>query len=102
FGRGPAWAAGCRFVQVSAEATPTRDGVLTIVADPLAVTEQLTAKAGSASTTGWTDQGARIRATTPPEWADLRRGTPPPMPPLAVCAAVPPWLGRGATLGPDG
>jgi len=102
FGRGPAWAAGCHFVQVSAEPTPTRDGVLTIVADPLAVTEQLTAKAGSASTTGWTDEVARIRATTPPGWNDLRRGTSSPMHPLAVCAAVQPWLDRGATLVADG
>ena len=102
FGRGPAWAAGCRFVQVSAEATPTREGVLTIVADPLAVTELLTAKAGSASTTGWTDEVARIRATTPPGWNDLRPGTSSPMHPLAVCAAVQPWLDRGATLVADG
>ena len=102
FGRGPAWAAGCRFVQVSAEATPTRDGVMSVVADPLAVTEQLAAKAGSASTTGWTDEVARIRATTPPGWHDLRRGTSSPMHPLAVCAAVQPWLDRGATLVADG
>jgi acetolactate synthase I/II/III large subunit len=102
FGRAPAWAAGGRFVQVNAEPMPTRDGVLTMVADPLAVTEQLTATAGSASTTGWADEVARIRAATPSTWSDWRRGTSTPMHPLAVCAAVQPWLDRGATLVVDG
>jgi acetolactate synthase-1/2/3 large subunit len=102
FGRAGAWAAGCRFAQVTAEAVPARDGVVTIVADPLTLTEQLTARAGGASTTGWAEDVARIRAATPPAWNDWRRGTSAPMHPLAVCAAVQPWLDRGATLVVDG
>ena len=33
FGRAPAWATGCRFVQVTAEPVPTPEGVVAIVAD---------------------------------------------------------------------
>jgi acetolactate synthase-1/2/3 large subunit len=102
FGRTPAWAAGCRFVHVTAEAMPTRDDVMAIVADPMALTEQLIARAGGASTTGWADDVARLRAATPSTWSDLRRGRSTPMHPLAVCAAVQPWLERGATLVIDG
>jgi len=102
FGRASAWAPGCRFVQVTAEPAPARDGVMSIVADPLAVTAQIAAKAGAAATTGWAEEVARIREATPSGWSDLRRGTSTPMHPLAVCAAVQPWLDRGATLVVDG
>jgi acetolactate synthase I/II/III large subunit len=102
FGRAAAWAAGCRFVQVTAEPAPARDGVTAIVADPLAVAEQLTAAARGAAPTGWADEVARVRAATPPAWDDWRRGTSAPMHPLAVCAAVQPWLDCGATLVVDG
>jgi len=102
FGRAGAWAAGCRFVQVTAEATPAPEGVTAIVADPLTMTEQLSANARAASTTGWAEEVERIRATTPAAWSDWRRGASTPMHPLAVCAAVQPWLDRGATLVVDG
>jgi acetolactate synthase-1/2/3 large subunit len=102
FGRASAWAAGCRFVQVTAEAMPSPDRVAAIVADPLAVAEQLAAAARGPAATGWAEEVARIRATTPRAWEEWRRGTSTPMHPLAVCAAVQPWLDRGATLIADG
>jgi acetolactate synthase-1/2/3 large subunit len=102
FGRAPAWAAGCRFVQVTAEAVAARADVVAIVADPLAVAEQLTAAGRGPAPTGWADEVARVRATTPPAWDEWRRATSTPMHPLAVCAAVQPWLDRGATLVADG
>src|SRR5262249_50972721 len=98
FGRASAWPAGCRFVQVTAEAMPTHDGVVAIVTDPLALTEQLAEKVGARSATGWAEEVARTRAATPSTWTDLRRGASTPMHPLAVCAAVQPWLGRRGTL----
>jgi acetolactate synthase I/II/III large subunit len=102
FGRAPAWPTGCRFVQVTAEPMPARDGTTAIVADPLAMAQQLTAKAGGSATTDWADEVARVRAETPAAWDEWRRGTSTPMHPLAVCAAVQPWLDRGATLIVDG
>jgi len=102
FGRAPAWPAGCRFVQVTAEPTPKRDGVVSITADPPTVVDQLTAAAPSPAATGWADEVARTRAATPPAWNEWRRSAATPMHPLAVCAAVQPWLDRGATLVADG
>ena len=102
FGRAGAWAADCRFVQVTAEPMPARDGTTLVVADPLAVTQQLIDNAGAASTTGWVEEVATLRAATPSMWNERRRRTSIPMHPLAVCAAVQPWLDRGATLVVDG
>ena len=102
FGRASAWADGCRFIHVTAESVPTPDGVVTIIADPATVAEQLAGAAPTRATTGWADEVARIRAATPSTWADWRRGAATPMHPLAVCAAVQPWLDRGATLIADG
>ena len=102
FGRAPAWPAGCRFVQVTAEPAPKRDGVVSIIADPPTVVDQLTAAAPSPAATGWADEVARTRAATPPAWNEWRRSAATPMHPLAVCAAVQPWLDRGATLVADG
>jgi acetolactate synthase-1/2/3 large subunit len=102
FGRAAAWAPGCHFVQVTAEPAPTPDGVIAIVADPVAVAQQLAVATPVAATSGWAEHVGRIRAATPPAWDGLRRGTTLPMHPLAVCAAVQPWLDRGATLVADG
>jgi acetolactate synthase-1/2/3 large subunit len=102
FGRPAAWAPDVRFVQVTAEPAAARDGVTAIVADPLAAAEQLAAAASGRAATGWTEEVSRIRATTPPAWAEWRRAAATPMHPLAVCAAVQPWLDRGATLVADG
>src|SRR5690242_10742953 len=102
FGRAGAWAAGCRFVHVTAEPMPAPDGTTIVIGDPLMVTQQLTARAGGAASTGWAEDVARIRATTPSAWDASRHATSTPMHPLAVCAAVQPWLDRGATLVVDG
>ena len=102
FGRAAAWAAGCRFVQVTAEPVPTPEGVVAIVADPAVVAEQLAAATPAAATTGWVEEVARIRAAAPPGWDAWRRSAATPMHPLTVCAAVQPWLDRGATLVADG
>ncbi len=102
FGRAAAWAPGVLFVQVTAEPAPAPDGVVAIVADPMTMAEQLAAAASGRAATGWAEQVSRIRETTPPAWAEWGRGTATPMHPLAVCAAVQPWLARGATLVADG
>jgi acetolactate synthase-1/2/3 large subunit len=104
FGRAAAWAPGCRFVQVTADAAPARDGVLAIAADPGAFAEQLAAAARERAwpSTGWADEVQRTRAATPPAWEEHRRSGRTPMHPLAVCAALQPWLDRGATLVADG
>jgi acetolactate synthase-1/2/3 large subunit len=104
FGRAAAWAPGVRFVQVTAEPVAARDDIAAIVADPLALTEGLTAAARGRAwpASGWAEQVSRIRGTMPPAWSELRRGVTTPMHPLAVCAAVQPWLDRGATLVADG
>src|SRR5256885_95194 len=101
FGRAPAWPGGCRFVQVTAEPAPERDGVVSIIADPPTVVDQLTAAAPSPAATGWAGEVARTRAATPPAWNEWRRSAATPMHPLAGCAAVPPRLDRGALLVAD-
>jgi acetolactate synthase-1/2/3 large subunit len=105
FGRTPGFAADCRFVQVTAEPAPPHPrAALTIVADPATVAEQLTSAArGRAwSSSGWTEEVTRIRVATPATWDALRRSTRTPIHPLAVCAAVQPFVDRGAVLVVDG
>src|SRR5260370_23923138 len=66
FGRAPAWPAGCRFVQVTAEPAAKRDSVVSIIADPPAVVDQLLAAAPGPAATGWAGDVARPRAAPPP------------------------------------
>jgi acetolactate synthase-1/2/3 large subunit len=105
FGRPPGFAAECRFVQVTAEATaPNPRATLTVVADPATVAEQLTSAAGGRvwPETGWADDVRRVRAAIPPAWQALRESLRTPMHPLAVCAALQPIVDGGAALVVDG
>jgi len=105
FGREPGFAAGCRFVEVTAEPVASSARVaLAVVADPATVAEQLTSAArGSAwPATGWADEVRRVRAATPSAWQALRESTRTPMHPLAVCAALQPLVDDGAVLVADG
>src|SRR5260370_19430857 len=72
FGRAPAWPAGCRFVQVTAEPAAKRDSVVSIIADPPAVVDQLIAAAPSPAATSPADDAPRTRAATPPARNQLR------------------------------
>jgi acetolactate synthase-1/2/3 large subunit len=101
----PAVAAGCRVVQVDADAAALRAGsALGIVADPAVVAEQLaTAARGRAwSHRAWGEEVMRARGTVPPGWAAARRSAQTPIHPLRVCAALQPLLDRGAILVADG
>jgi acetolactate synthase-1/2/3 large subunit len=105
FGRPPGFAAGCRFVTVTAEPAPPNDrATVTVVADPATVAEQLaTAARGRVwPETGWPDEVGRIRAATPAGWQALRESPRAPMHPLAVCAALQPLVDDGAVLVVDG
>jgi len=105
FGRPPGFAAGCRFVQVTAEPAAANIRVaLALVADPATVAEQLTSAARGRAwpQTDWADEVRRVRAATPPAWQALRESTRTPMHPLAVCAALQPLVDGGAVLIVDG
>jgi acetolactate synthase-1/2/3 large subunit len=105
FGREPGFAAGCRFVQVTAEPAAASPRVaLAVVADPPTVAEQLTSAARGRAwpETGWADEVRRVRAATPSPWQALRESTRTPMHPLAVCAALQPLVAAGAVLVVDG
>lgn len=105
FGRAPGFAAGCRFVQITAEtAPPNARATLAVVADPATVAEQLATAARDRAwpSTGWVDEVARVRAATPAAWEPLRHSSRTPMHPLVVCAALQPLVDRGAVLVVDG
>ncbi|MEX2223614.1 MAG: thiamine pyrophosphate-binding protein, partial [Candidatus Rokuibacteriota bacterium] len=105
FAQPPAVAADCRVIQVDAEATSLRAGAaLGIVADPAAVADQLAGPARGRVWThsAWGDEVIRARATVPAEWAAARRSSQAPIHPLRVCAALQPYLDRGAILVADG
>jgi acetolactate synthase I/II/III large subunit len=105
FARPPALAAGCRVIQVDADAAVLRpDAALGLLADPAVAAEQLaTAARGRAwPHRAWGDEVMRARATAPAEWAAARRSAAAPIHPLRVCAALQPHLDRGAILVADG
>ncbi len=105
FAQGPAVAAGCRVIQVDADAASLRAGAaLGIVADPAAVADQLAgaARGRAWGHRAWGDEVTRARATVPAPWATARRSAGTPIHPLRVCAALQPHLDRGAILVADG
>ena len=105
FAQPPAVAAGCRVIQVDADAASLRAGAaLGIVADPAVVADQLTAAARGRAWghRAWGDEITRARATVPAPWAEARRSPRTPIHPLRVCAAIQPHLDRGAILVADG
>ncbi|HEX4996372.1 MAG TPA: thiamine pyrophosphate-binding protein [Methylomirabilota bacterium] len=81
FAQPPAVAAGCRVIQVDADAA---------------------ARGRAWSHRAWGDEVARARATAPASWAEARRSARTPIHPLRVCAALQPHLDRGAILVADG
>jgi acetolactate synthase-1/2/3 large subunit len=105
FAQPPAVVAGCRVIQVDADAASLRAGAaLGIVADPAAVADQLAAAARGRAWghRAWGDEVTRARATAPAPWAEARRSARTPIHPLRVCAALQPHLDRGAVLVADG
>jgi acetolactate synthase I/II/III large subunit len=105
FARPPAVAAGCRVIQVDADAASLGAGAaLGIVADPAVVADQLAAAARGRAWghRAWGAEVAAARATPPAPWAEARRSARTPIHPLRVCAALQPHLDRGAILVADG
>jgi acetolactate synthase-1/2/3 large subunit len=105
FAQPPAVAAGCRVIQVDAEAAALGAGAaLGIAADPAVVADQLAAAARGRtwSHRAWGEEVARARASVPAEWAAARGSARTPIHPLRVCAALQPHLDRGAILVADG
>jgi acetolactate synthase-1/2/3 large subunit len=105
FAQPPAVAAGCRVIQVDADAASLRAGAaLGIVADPAAAADQLAAAARGRvwGHRAWGDEVMRARATAPAPWDEARRSARTPIHPLRVCAALQPHLDRGAILVADG
>jgi acetolactate synthase-1/2/3 large subunit len=105
FARPPAVAAGCRVIQVDADAASLGAGAaLGIVADPAVVADQLAAAARGRAWghRAWGAEVAAARATPPAPWAEVRRSARTPIHPLRVCAALQPHLDRGAILVADG
>jgi acetolactate synthase-1/2/3 large subunit len=105
FAQPPFFSAGCRLIQVDADAASLRAGIaLGVVADPAAVADQLAAAAhGRAwSHHAWGEEVRRARATVPADWQAARRSGQSPIHPLRVCAALQPHVDRGAVLVADG
>jgi acetolactate synthase-1/2/3 large subunit len=103
FAQPPAVTAGCRVVQVDADAAALRAGAaLGIVADPAAAADQLAAAARGRAWAhrAWGDEVMRARAPAPAEWAAARGSARTPIHPLRVCAALQPHLDRGASWSP--
>jgi acetolactate synthase-1/2/3 large subunit len=105
FAQPPAVAAGCRVIQVDADAASLRAGAaLGIVADPAVAADQLAVAAHGRAWghRAWGDEVMRARASVPAPWAEARRSARTPIHPLRVCAALQPHLDRGAILVADG
>jgi acetolactate synthase-1/2/3 large subunit len=105
FAEPPAVAAGCRVIQVDAEAAALRAGsALRVLADPAVTADRLAdaARGRAWAHRAWGDEVMRARATEPAEWAAARRSPAAPIHPLRVCAALQPHLDRGAILVADG
>ncbi len=107
FGEPPAFAPGCRFIQIDAEAGAVRAGgriALAIHGESARGAERLaaTAPARAWHHADWGAEVERSRRALPAAWAELSRAARRPMHPLRVCAAVQPFLDRGAILVADG
>ena len=107
FGEAPAFAADCRFVQIDVEASALRPGgrvVTAVEAEPGLALDRL--HEGAAAMTwprhAWGEQVMAARRSEPADWHALRRSPRRPMHPLRVCAALQPFLDRGALLVADG
>ena len=106
FGEPPAFAPGCRFVQIDAEAQAEPDArmAMAIAGEPDCVLDRMAAAARARTWThhAWGEEVASARKTVPPGWDRLRSASSRPMHPLRVCAALQPLLDRGAVLVVDG
>jgi acetolactate synthase-1/2/3 large subunit len=105
FAQAPAFAPGCRVIQVDADPASLRGGAaLGIVADPAVVADQLAAAARGRAFTdrAWGDEVRRARGAVPAPWDAARRSGRTPIHPLRVCAALQPHVDRGAILVADG
>jgi thiamine pyrophosphate-dependent acetolactate synthase large subunit-like protein len=107
FGEAPAFAAGCRFIQVDADAGALAGSPrvsLALHADPAQLAETL-AEAARAMTWTHKDWGVAVdeaRRAQPTGWDALRGSSRRPIHPLRVCAALQPVIDAGATLVCDG
>jgi acetolactate synthase-1/2/3 large subunit len=107
FGEPPAFAPEARFIQVDADGDALRPGrriALAIRGAPERVLARLHAAAEGRAWrhTGWFAEVPRARRTLPAGWEALRHSSRRPIHPLRVCAAVQPFLDRGAILVADG
>ncbi|HEY7041060.1 MAG TPA: thiamine pyrophosphate-binding protein [Methylomirabilota bacterium] len=104
FAQPPAFAAGCRVIQVDADAASLRAGALGIVADPAVVADQLAraARGRALRHHAWSEEVMSARATVPAEWAAGRQSARAPIHPLRVAAALQRHVDRGAILVADG
>lgn len=107
FGETPPFARECRFIQVDAEAGALRSGdrvALALHAEPGETAASLATAAASRpwSHHAWGRQVAQARRAEPEGWSALRASSRTPIHPLRVCAAVQPYLDRGAILVADG
>ena len=105
FAQAPAFAPGCRVIQVDADPASLRgSAALGIVADPAVVADQLAAAARGRTSThrAWGDEVRHARAVVPSEWDVARRSGRSPIHPLRVCAALQPHVDRGAILVAEG
>jgi acetolactate synthase-1/2/3 large subunit len=104
FGRPPAFAAGCRFARLDVDAAAAEGIALAVAADPALAVERLAerARARSWPRRPWRGEVLARRAAVPPEWEAHRTAPGRPLRPLAVCAAIQPWLDRGGILVSDG
>jgi acetolactate synthase-1/2/3 large subunit len=94
FGRPPAFAADVRFVHLDF------DGA----SDPAARVDMLLSAARERSwrRTEWMDEIRKARTALPSGWSELQSSLHAPMHPVRLCAAIQPYLDRGAVLVSDG
>jgi acetolactate synthase-1/2/3 large subunit len=104
FGATPPFAEGCRFVRVDVDAAPGERIALAIAAGPARVVARLAERAAPRPwpRRPWAEEVHARRRAFPPEWVARARSPDRPLHPLAVCAALQPWLDRGAILVSDG
>ncbi|MGH7303696.1 MAG: thiamine pyrophosphate-binding protein, partial [Candidatus Rokuibacteriota bacterium] len=94
FGRPPAFAADVRFVHLDFDEA----------SNPVASIGQLTsaARARSWRRGEWADEIEAARTALPAAWHELRSSRRAPIHPVRLCAALQPYLDRGAVLVSDG
>jgi thiamine pyrophosphate-dependent acetolactate synthase large subunit-like protein len=93
FGRPPAFAGDVRFINLDYEA-----------GDLLASLDQLTATARARQwrRTDWAEEIEATRTMLPAGWSELQSSGRAPIHPVRLCAAIQPYLDRGAVLVSDG